>query len=408
MSDNTSKRRQTGRRMVIVVGAGFSGLIAARELEAAGIDVKVFEARDRIGGRTWTREISGGHPLEMGATWVHWFQPFIWTEIARYGQGIYPSPPADRVYWISDGTVRQGNQDDFDAIAARTNEKIFEGSRAFFPYPHDPFALLRDESTSPQLRERFLKADAGSLLDCLRTGGYSQEEIDVADAFWSAACSGTTSTGSPLMAKNWGALSDHRSSLMDDQLILYKLENGMRGLYEAIAADLRCDVALGTPVQGIAHDPSGVRVTLANGATETADAAIVTAPIGALKNLRFSPALPADQQTVIREKTNSVGAKIWIKIEGRHAISAWAPSGYPLTMVKSETFLDDEDATILVGFGPDHTALELTNVKSAQQAINVWRDDLHVLGSDGHDWVADKWSGQTWATLKPDLGHDPG
>ena len=56
-------------RTVIIVGAGFSGLIAARELEAAGVKVKVYEARDRIGGRAWTDERLGGHTLEMGATW---------------------------------------------------------------------------------------------------------------------------------------------------------------------------------------------------------------------------------------------------------------------------------------------------------------------------------------------------
>ena len=91
-------------RTVIVVGAGFSGLVAARELEAAGVDVTVFEARDRIGGRAWTHERLGGHALEMGATWVHWMQPFVWTEITRYGQEIYPSPDIDQAYWVSGDT----------------------------------------------------------------------------------------------------------------------------------------------------------------------------------------------------------------------------------------------------------------------------------------------------------------
>lgn len=393
-------RRSPRSRKVIVVGAGFSGLIAARELEAAGVEVAVFEARDRIGGRAWTDERLGGHALEMGATWVHWMQPFVWTEITRYGQQIYPSPDIERAYWVSGGTVFEGTEHDLDNALTPLQDKIFEGSREFFPYPHDPLAILRDESTPDELRERFLKADTGSVLDCLRNGDFSQEQIDLADSYWSAACQGPTATASPLMAKHWAALSDHRSALMDEQTLRFKLVQGMRGLYNAIADDLRCEVRLNTPVSGIAHDESGVRVTLDDGTVESADAAIVTVPIGALKHLDFSPALSDGRHDVIGEGTNSVGFKIWIKVEGHHSMIAGAPGGNPISLIRSEKFLDDEDATILVGFGSDHTAIALDDVESAQRAVDVWRPDLKVVDCGGHDWVADKWSGQTWATLK--------
>lgn len=56
----------------IVIGAGFSGLIAARELAmTAQHEVLLIEARDRIGGRTWTSN-ELGEDIEMGGTWVHW------------------------------------------------------------------------------------------------------------------------------------------------------------------------------------------------------------------------------------------------------------------------------------------------------------------------------------------------
>jgi lysyl oxidase-like protein 2/3/4 len=56
----------------IVIGAGFAGLVAARELcKKAGTEVLLIEARDRIGGRTWTSN-EMGEDIEMGGTWVHW------------------------------------------------------------------------------------------------------------------------------------------------------------------------------------------------------------------------------------------------------------------------------------------------------------------------------------------------
>ena len=59
---------------VVVIGARFAELVAARELGRAGLGVLVLEARDRVGGRTST-DRRFGHDLELGATWMHWVQP---------------------------------------------------------------------------------------------------------------------------------------------------------------------------------------------------------------------------------------------------------------------------------------------------------------------------------------------
>ncbi|WP_223249091.1 hypothetical protein [Williamsia muralis] len=58
---------------------------------------------------------------------------------------------------------------------------------------------------------------------------------------------------------------------------------------------------------------------------------------------------------------------------GRHSIIAGAPGDNPISLLRSEYFLDDEDATILVGFGSDHNAIDLQDVDSARKALNVWR-----------------------------------
>ena len=68
---------------VIVVGAGYCGLTAAREAAVAGLKVLLVEARDRIGGRSWSSNING-YPFEMGGTWVTWGQPHVYREISRY------------------------------------------------------------------------------------------------------------------------------------------------------------------------------------------------------------------------------------------------------------------------------------------------------------------------------------
>jgi hypothetical protein len=68
---------------VVVIGAGYTGLTAIRDLTITGHSVLLLEARDRIGGRSWSSNIQG-YPYEMGGTWVHWNQPFVWRELTRY------------------------------------------------------------------------------------------------------------------------------------------------------------------------------------------------------------------------------------------------------------------------------------------------------------------------------------
>ena len=55
---------------ILVVGAGISGLGAAKDLSDSGYEVTVLEARNKIGGRIDT-DRSLGFPLERGASWIH-------------------------------------------------------------------------------------------------------------------------------------------------------------------------------------------------------------------------------------------------------------------------------------------------------------------------------------------------
>jgi monoamine oxidase len=70
---------------VLILGAGVAGLSAALELARAGLSVQIVEARDRIGGRVFTKhDPTLNHPLELGAEFVHGLAPEIWLTVQQH------------------------------------------------------------------------------------------------------------------------------------------------------------------------------------------------------------------------------------------------------------------------------------------------------------------------------------
>ena len=76
---------------VVVVGAGFAGLTAARRLQQEGRNVVVLEARDRVGGRILNHTFADGTIVELGGQWVGPTQDRVLALADELGVGTFPS-----------------------------------------------------------------------------------------------------------------------------------------------------------------------------------------------------------------------------------------------------------------------------------------------------------------------------
>ena len=375
---------------VIVVGGGFAGFTAARELNRHGLSAVVLEARDRLGGRTWV-DHRLGLDLEMGGTWVHWIRPHVWAEITRYGLGTVASPTAERAVWLVGGERRQGAPADLFAMLEEGSAPAVADSAAVFPRPYEPLA----------------EAEQVAALDSLTMGErLAATEMEppvraLTEALWSLHFHCALDRGALTQGLRWVALAAWSSELLDTACATYKIRGGTSALLGAIAADARTtDVRLGADVSAVVQERDLVVARLASGREVTARAAIVTVPRNVLGRIRFEPGLSPAKRAAADEGQPSCGTKVWLRGRGRlDPLVLMADVSHPLVWVQSEHWVDGD--SVLVGFGIDGEAADVGDAGAMQQALRAWLPDAEIVAVAAHDWVTDDHSRGTWPMLRP-------
>ncbi|MDP9985806.1 putrescine oxidase [Arthrobacter oryzae] len=401
-------------RDVVVVGAGPSGLTAARELKKSGLTVAVLEARDRVGGRTWTDTVDGAM-LEIGGQWVSPDQTALLELLAELNLETYPRyRDGESIYIGADGTPVRYTGDTFPvdpetAVEMDRLVALLDGLAAEIgptePWAHPKARELDTISFHHWLRQNSANEEACNNIGLFIAGGMLTKPAHAFSALQAV-----------LMAASAGSFTH----LTDEDFILdRRVVGGMQQVSLLQAQELGDDVVLDSPVRTINWEQdadSGHRVTVVSDrATVNARFVIMAVPPNLYSRVSFNPPLPRRQHQMHQHQ--SLG--LVIKVHAVYSTPFWRDKGLSGTGFGADALVQEvydntnhaDPRGTLVGFVSDEKADAMFELPPEERRKAILESIAGYLGDEAltpevyyeSDWGSEEWTRGAYASSY-DLG----
>lgn len=373
---------------IAVIGGGFAGLTAARELRQAGHRVILLEARDRLGGRTWyEKDRIEGFDVEIGGGWLGDDEEYAMAEVNRYNIPlIHDDEAPGRFLWRSATGIREG----------------------MLPVPFSQLGALeaaigRLQTAASRIKEHMFTdgtgLDAVADLDVPLPTLFEdlelpEETVGVLEGFWAGISSAEWSKMSVLHAARLIAGSGGTfMGFMGTVMLGPRFANGTGELIAAIARDADVETLLNTVVTKIVSTPETVEV-FAGQQRFAVRAVVCTVPVHALRHIEFEPPLSPLKNEGVATGHSGKGFKLWMA--ARNVSGGVFSLGAPGPFNHLFTVDERDDVALLVGFGPGQCP-DPNNLDQIQSMLREYLPEAEVIAADTHDWSTDPFSESTWA-----------
>ncbi|KAI1061208.1 hypothetical protein LB506_011673 [Fusarium annulatum] len=279
---------------LVIIGAGFSGLQAAVTAQKAGLSIAILEARDRVGGKSWTVPLKNTNgKADLGAAWVNdELQPLVWSYIQQFD--------------LEDQIVKQrlGHKAVMVSADGERIEFPFGITPDFTPEEKKNLEMVRDHIQAESLKPNGFRNedDQISLDQYVRNLGGGPKTLEMIN-LWVRVMHGLESTEESAAwfieycRTNHGLLAIRADDRTGGNYM--RLKSGTQSIAKGIA-DLigHENIHLSNPVSSIEQTNSGVIVRTTTGKVIKAKKLIISMPSAMLKELTFSPPLPDPAQQV--------------------------------------------------------------------------------------------------------------
>ncbi len=390
---------------VIVVGAGFAGLVAARELTRLGHDVLVFEGRDRVGGRSFTGSVAG-LPADMGGTFVGPTQDAVLELAAELRIPTTPTHHDGRsiIQWRGWARPYRGT------IPKLSLGGLIDIGRLRWQFERIAHSV---PVGAPWDARRARELDARSLGDWLRSvraGASSRDLMAImARVTWGCEPDEVSMLHAARYLRAAGGLDrllDVENGAQQD-----RFPGGTQQIAQAAAAELGARVVLDAPVRRIERHGAGVTVTSDRGQAE-AGFVVVAVPPAHRAAIEFAPPLPAEYDELARNWPQGRLSKAY----AAYPTPFWRVDGFSGQTLSDEgpVFItfdvspDSDGPGILMGF-VDARAFD--SLPADQRRRDALRCFAKLFGDDALkplDYVDHRWGAEAFAPGGPTAAVPPG
>jgi monoamine oxidase len=395
------------RADVVVVGAGFAGLTAARNIARRGRSVVVLEARNRVGGRVWNHNLGRGQVSERGGTFVGPTQDRILALARQLRVSTFPTFDTGDNLYINDGT-RMTYSDttptgtappdptvapEIAAIVAQLDQMStsvpvdapWNASNAAQWETYTLDKWIQENSATPRFRALVPAATRPIF-------GAEPRELPLLFVLFYIAASGDEN--------NPGTFE--RNFDTRDGAQMWRFVGGSQLIAFKIAKQLGSRVRLSSPVHRIVQSRRGVTV-YSDHATVQAKRVIVAIPPALAARIDYQPILPFERDQL----TQRFGQGTLTKVGAVYDRPFWRDAGLNGTVVNTEglvnvTFDDSPPsgkAGVIFGFIGGDRAREYNAMSPAARRSAVLNQYATFFGSQAlkaRSFIETSWSGEKW------------